>query len=121
MAFSLPSFQAEREGIISWKTYKLLYVWRNRCMQQTEEMQPEEVRLPKLHDDMSEAKIVFWFFQKGEVVYPKQLLVRVETNRAFVDITSPASTPRRILRVEAKVGQVLNVGGLLAVLGSADS
>ncbi len=90
-------------------------------MQQTEETQPEEVRLPKLHDDMSEAKIVFWFFQEGEVVYPKQLLVRVETNRAFVDITSPALTPRRILRVEAKVGQVLNVGGLLAILGPADS
>ncbi|HWQ40303.1 MAG TPA: dihydrolipoamide acetyltransferase family protein [Burkholderiales bacterium] len=76
-------------------------------------------KLPDLGEGLQEAEIVQWHVQAGQLVAVDQPLVSVETAKALVDIPSPRSG--KVLRLFAKVGEVVPVGApLLAFEGEGE-
>ncbi|MBX5475592.1 MAG: 2-oxo acid dehydrogenase subunit E2 [Clostridia bacterium] len=73
-----------------------------------------EFRLPDLGEGMAEAEIVRWLVKEGERVGEDEPLVEVETDKALVQIPSPAAG--RLARQGAPEGARLAVGEVLAVI-----
>ena len=73
----------------------------------------QEFRLPDLGEGMQEAQIVEWLVQAGDSLKLDQPIVRVETDKAIVEIPSPVAGRVREIRVPpgqtAKLGEVLVV------------
>ncbi|TYO62019.1 2-oxo acid dehydrogenase subunit E2 [Bradyrhizobium hipponense] len=64
--------------------------------------------LPDLGEGLEEAEIVSWYVSEGDHVVTDQPLVSVETDKAVVEIPSPASG--RIARVFGAKGDIVKVG-----------
>jgi pyruvate dehydrogenase E2 component (dihydrolipoamide acetyltransferase) len=76
-----------------------------------------EFRLPDIGEGLSEAEVIEWLVDVGEMVELDQPLVRVETDKAVTDIPSPKGG---VLLVQgASAGSTVEVGELLAVIGQA--
>ncbi len=73
-----------------------------------------EFPLPDLGEGIHEAEIRRWLVPEGQPVQEDQPLVEVETDKAVVEIPSPASGT--LLQHGAPEGQVVRVGAVLAVL-----
>jgi pyruvate dehydrogenase E2 component (dihydrolipoamide acetyltransferase) len=76
-----------------------------------------EFRLPDVGEGVHEGEIVKWLVKPGEVVKEDQPLVEVMTDKATVEIPSPAAGT--ILELKAKEGEVVKVGSVLVVIGEA--
>ena len=76
---------------------------------------PFEFRLPDVFEGTAEAEIVEWKVAVGDDVREDQPLVDVETDKAVVTI--PCPTDGVVLKLSAEPGEMLPVGGLLAVFG----
>ncbi len=72
---------------------------------------PYEFRLPDIGEGVAEGEVVQWFVSEGGSVQEDQPLVSVLTDKANVEIPSPKSG--RVVRIHAKVGEKVKVGGLL--------
>jgi len=68
-------------------------------------------RLPDLGEGIAEAEIVEWLVTQGETVAEHQLLVRVETDKAMVEVPAPAAG--RVGRIRHHVGDTVHVGEVL--------
>lgn len=68
-------------------------------------------RLPDLGEGIAEAEIVEWLVTEGETVAEHQLLVRVETDKAMVEVPAPAAG--RVGRIRHHVGDTVHVGEVL--------
>src|SRR5579883_211274 len=72
-----------------------------------------ELKLADLGEGMHEAEIVEWLVKEGDTVRLDQPIVRVETDKAIVEIPSPVAGRIREMRFQpgqtAKVGEVLVV------------
>jgi pyruvate dehydrogenase E2 component (dihydrolipoamide acetyltransferase) len=74
-----------------------------------------EFKLPDIGEGLSEAEIVEWLVDVGQVVEVDQPLVQVETDKAVTDIPAPKAG---VLLVQgAPAGSTVKVGEILAVIG----
>jgi len=78
----------------------------------------ETINMPKLGFDMAEGKLVRWLKRVGETVSKGEVLAEIETDKATVEVESPAGGIVRMLLVEE--GAVIPVGLPIAIVGTAD-
>ena len=78
---------------------------------------PTELKLAALGHTMETGKIVEWLVDEGASVQRGDLLLSVETDKAVVDVESPADGI--LLRIDAKVDEEYPVGATLAWIGAA--
>ena len=77
-----------------------------------------EFRLPDLGEGLTEGEVARWLVEVGQEIAEDDPLVEVQTDKATVEIPSPASgTVSRILVPE---GEVVAVGTTLVVIGDED-
>ena len=74
-----------------------------------------EFRLPDLGEGLTEGEVVRWLVQEGQEVAEDDPLVEVQTDKATVEIPSPAAG--RVARILVPEGEVVPVGTLLVVIG----
>ena len=76
-----------------------------------------ELKLPDLGEGLTEGEVARWLVQEGQEVSEDDPLVEIQTDKATVEIPSPAAgTVARILVAE---GDVVPVGTVLLVIGDA--
>ena len=78
-----------------------------------------ELKLADLGEGMHEAEIVEWLVHEGDSVRLDQPVVRVETDKAIVEIPSPVAG--RITEIRFQPGQSAQVGEILAVYEAAQT
>jgi pyruvate dehydrogenase E2 component (dihydrolipoamide acetyltransferase) len=76
---------------------------------------PYEFRMPDLGEGVAEGEIVRWLVAPGQEVAEDDLLVEIQTDKATVEVPSPASGV--VSRILAEEGAVVPVGELLVVIG----
>jgi pyruvate dehydrogenase E2 component (dihydrolipoamide acetyltransferase) len=76
------------------------------------------VVMPKLSDTMEEGRILRWIKQEGDSVETGQALAEVETDKATVEME--AYTNGTLRKVFAQPGETVQVGKLIAVVGTPD-
>lgn len=76
-----------------------------------------EFKFPDLGEGVAEGEIRKWLVKVGDTVKQDQSLAEVETDKAVVEM--PAPTAGVILRLDHQEGDVVKVGEVLAVIGSA--
>lgn len=76
-----------------------------------------KIQMPKLSDTMDTGRIIKWLKKEGDKVSPGDVLAEVETDKANMDME--AYDEGILLRIVAKEGDRVPIGGLIGVLGSA--
>src|SRR5260370_41657468 len=79
----------------------------------------QEFKLPDLGEGMQEAEIVQWLVKPGDTIKLDQTMVKVETDKAVVEIPSPVAG--RVTEIRVQDGQGAKVGGTLVVFESSTS
>ena len=79
---------------------------------------PTRVVMPKLSDTMEEGRILRWLRKEGDRIEAGQPLAEVETDKATVEMEAYSTGILR--KLVAGEGETVNVGALIAVLGTAD-
>ncbi len=79
----------------------------------------QEFKLPDLGEGMQEAEVVEWLVKPGDTLKLDQTMVKVETDKAVVEIPSPVAG--RVAEIRVQDGQVAKVGDVLVVLENATS
>jgi pyruvate/2-oxoglutarate dehydrogenase complex dihydrolipoamide acyltransferase (E2) component len=74
--------------------------------------------MPRLSQDMETGQVVEWLKAEGDVVTEGEPILVVETDKANMDVESPASGVLR--RILAHVGEDADVGSVLAIIAGAD-
>ena len=78
-----------------------------------------EFRLPDLGEGLTEGEVARWLVSEGQEIAEDDPLVEVQTDKATVEIPSPAAgVVSRILVAE---GDVVPVGTLLVVIGAEET
>src|ERR1700680_3330585 len=72
-----------------------------------------ELKLADLGEGMHEAEIVEWLVKVGDTVKLDQTVVKVETDKAVVEIPSPVTG--RVAEIRVQDGQTAKVGDVLVV------
>ncbi len=78
----------------------------------------ETINMPKLGFDMAEGTLVRWVKKVGETINKGEVLAEIETDKATVEVESPASGVVRKLMVDE--GAVVPVSSPIAMVGTAD-
>jgi len=73
-----------------------------------------EFKLPDLGEGIHEGELLKWHVKEGDEIKEDDPLVEVETDKAAVDIPSPASGI--VVKLNGKVGDIVNVGDVIAVI-----
>src|SRR5437764_15291179 len=76
-----------------------------------------EFKLPDLGEGMHEAEIVEWLIKPGDTLKLDQTMVKVETDKAIVEIPSPIAG--RVSEIRVQDGQVAKVGDVLIIFENA--
>jgi pyruvate dehydrogenase E2 component (dihydrolipoamide acetyltransferase) len=79
----------------------------------------QEFKLPDLGEGMQEAEVVEWLVKAGDTLKLDQTMLKVETDKAVVEIPSPVAG--RVAEIRVQDGQVAKVGDVLIVFESATS
>lgn len=77
-----------------------------------------EFKLPDLGEGIREGEILKWYVSEGETIGEDQPLLDIETDKAAVTIPSPAAGV--VSKLNGNVGDILNVGDVLAVIGDGE-
>lgn len=77
-----------------------------------------EFKLPDLGEGIQEGEILKWHVSEGDTIGEDQPLIDVETDKAAVTIPSPAAGV--VSKLNGNVGDILNVGDVLAVIGDGE-
>ena len=77
----------------------------------------ETINMPKLGFDMAEGTLVRWVKQVGENINKGDVLAEIETDKATVEVESPASGV--VLQLIVNQGDVVPVNAPIAVVGVA--
>lgn len=77
----------------------------------------QEFKLPDLGEGMQEAQIVEWLVGPGDTLKLDQPIVRVETDKAIVEIPSPVAG--RVSEIRVPQGQVAKLGEVLVIFDNA--
>jgi pyruvate dehydrogenase E2 component (dihydrolipoamide acetyltransferase) len=78
---------------------------------------PETINMPKLGFDMAEGTLIRWVKQVGENINKGDVLAEIETDKATVEVESPASGV--VLQHMVDQGAVVPVNAPIAVVGNA--
>ena len=78
----------------------------------------ETINMPKLGFDMAEGKIIRWLKKVDEAIDKGEVLAEIETDKATVEVESPAGGVVRRLLVEE--GAIVPVGLPIAIVGTTD-
>ena len=73
----------------------------------------QEFKLPDLGEGMHEAEVVQWLIKPGDTIKLDQTMVKVETDKAIVEIPSPFAG--RVAEIRVQDGEVARVGDVLVV------
>ena len=77
-----------------------------------------KIEMPKLSDTMEEGVISKWNVNEGDEVLAGDIIAEVETDKATMDVeVFDAGT---VLRIVPGEGDVVPLGGLIAIIGEAD-
>jgi pyruvate dehydrogenase E2 component (dihydrolipoamide acetyltransferase) len=79
----------------------------------------QEFKLPDLGEGMQEAEVVQWLVKPGDTLKLDQTMVKVETDKAVVEIPSPVAG--RVAEIRVQDGQVAKVGDVLVVFETSAS
>jgi len=74
-----------------------------------------EILLPRLTDTMHQGMISYWYKKEGEFVQEGEPLFVVETDKASVEVN--ASATGVLLKIFVKEGELVEVGGRVAIIG----
>ncbi len=74
-----------------------------------------EFKFPDVGEGITEGEIVKWLVKEGDSVKQDQIIAKIETDKAIVDIPSPKAGV--ILKLGHKEGDTIKVGEVLAVIG----
>ena len=74
-----------------------------------------EFKLPDLGEGLTEGEIVEWLVKEGDSVEEGQVFVKVETDKAVLEIPSPRKGV--VLRIGAAAGDTVQVGEVILVIG----
>jgi pyruvate dehydrogenase E2 component (dihydrolipoamide acetyltransferase) len=77
-----------------------------------------EVRLPQLGESVTEGTVSRWLKQVGDVVNADEVLVEISTDKVDTEVPAPISGV--LTQIRAAEDSVVEVGAVLAVIGSAD-
>lgn len=77
----------------------------------------ETINMPKLGFDMAEGTLIRWVKQVGEEIKKGEVLAEIETDKATVEVESPASGV--VLQHIVEQGTVVPVNAPIAVVGAA--
>ena len=77
----------------------------------------ETINMPKLGFDMAEGTLVRWVKQVGENINKGDVLAEIETDKATVEVESPAGGV--VLQLIVNQGDVVPVNAPIAVVGVA--
>ena len=75
-----------------------------------------EFKFPDVGEGITEGRIKKWLVQIGDIVEEDQTLCQAETDKAIVDMPSPAAGP--ILEIVVPEGDKVKVGGVMVTIGS---
>jgi pyruvate dehydrogenase E2 component (dihydrolipoamide acetyltransferase) len=78
-----------------------------------------EIIMPKMGDAMTEGKVVRWYKQAGDVVKKGEAVLEIETDKVNLDLEAEADGP--LGEHQAKEGEMVPVGGVLATIGGGSS
>ena len=78
---------------------------------------PETINMPKLGFDMAEGTLIRWVKQVGENINKGDVLAEIETDKATVEVESPASGV--VLQHMVDQGSIVPVNAPIAVVGNA--
>jgi pyruvate dehydrogenase E2 component (dihydrolipoamide acetyltransferase) len=78
-----------------------------------------EFKLPDLGEGLTEGEVARWLVQEGQEIAEDDPLVEVQTDKATVEIPSPASG--KVARILVAEGEVVAVGTVLVVIGDEDA
>lgn len=73
-----------------------------------------EFKLPDLGEGIHEGEILKWHVKEGDQIKEDETLVEIETDKAAVDIPSPAGG--KVIKLNGAVGDIVNVGNVIAVI-----
>ncbi|MBI2107349.1 2-oxo acid dehydrogenase subunit E2 [Candidatus Woesearchaeota archaeon] len=73
-----------------------------------------EFKFPDVGEGIQEGEVVKWLVKEGDNVKQDDVIVKIETDKAVVDIPSPVSG--KISKINFKEGQVVKVGQVLVVI-----
>jgi pyruvate dehydrogenase E2 component (dihydrolipoamide acetyltransferase) len=79
---------------------------------------PKDFIFPDVGEGIHEGKIVKWHAKVGDFVKADSTIVEVETDKAIVELPSPATGT--VLKINHKSGEIVKVGEVLVVIGSKD-
>src|SRR5215471_10341342 len=79
----------------------------------------QEFKLPDLGEGMQEAEVVEWLVKPGDMLKLDQSMLKVETDKAVVEIPSPVAG--RVAEIRVQDGQTAKVGDVLIVFESTTS
>jgi len=74
-----------------------------------------EFKLPDLGEGLTEGEIVQWLVKEGDPIDEGQVFVKVETDKAVLEIPSPRKGV--VLRMGAAEGEIVQVGNVILVIG----
>ncbi|MEJ2367356.1 MAG: dihydrolipoamide acetyltransferase family protein [Acidobacteriota bacterium] len=74
-----------------------------------------EFQFPDVGEGIHEGTLVEWLVKEGEAVETDQPFVKVETDKAVVDLPSPVEG--KILKLHNKPGDTINVGDVIVTFG----
>ena len=74
-----------------------------------------EFRFPDVGEGIEEGEIVEWNVKEGQSVKSDEVLGKIETDKAVVDIPAPKSG--KIIKILVKPGQKIKVGQIMIVIG----
>ena len=75
-----------------------------------------EFKLPDLGEGLTEGEVARWLVAEGDEVAEDDPLVEIQTDKATVEIPSPAAGP--VARILVGEGEVVPVGTVLVVIGA---
>src|SRR5689334_11647637 len=73
-----------------------------------------DVLMPQLGETVAEGKITKWFKSAGDAVQPGDNLFEIETDKTSMEV--PATAAGVLAEVRARVGEVVPVGAVVAVI-----
>lgn len=74
-----------------------------------------EYRFPDLGEGVTEGEVKKWLVKEGDFVKKDQSIAEVETDKAVVEMPTPAAG--KVLRLHFKEGDIVKVGETLATIG----
>ncbi|MCL5092871.1 MAG: 2-oxo acid dehydrogenase subunit E2 [Candidatus Marsarchaeota archaeon] len=76
----------------------------------------KDLKFVDIGEGITEGRILKWLVNDNDTVKEDQALVQIETDKAVVNIPAPISGS---IRINAKTGSTVNVGDVLAYIGTA--